>query len=95
MIAIGACSLGFVNITLPAVCHIAHPVSETHSGGTVELLGFAFGSLLTQLSSSNPSTSCAVASLVAAILMSTATSTCFGTSIQESKDEENVQPKEE
>jgi hypothetical protein len=78
MIVVGACSLGFLNVALPAVCSAAKPVSETHSGGMVELLGFGFGALLTQLSTGLQFSVCAVASLMAAILMSIGTSTATG-----------------
>lgn len=72
MAVAGACSLGFINVALPLLFKAAHPVSDTHSGGTMQLLGFGFGALLTQLSTGLQFSVCAVASLVAAILMSAA-----------------------
>lgn len=65
----GACSLGFVNITVPFVCSEAHPVSETYSGGTTEMLGFGLGAVLTQASTGQQFWVCAAASLAAAVLM--------------------------
>merc|ERR1712080_636505 len=70
MIVIGSCSLGFVNLTLPLLCLEARPASEAHAGGMVMLLGFALGAVLTQISTGREFVVCAVASLVAAALMS-------------------------
>jgi len=69
MLISGACSLGFLNVTLPVVCAAAHPVPETYSGGITQLSSFALGALLTQLSTGSQFKVCTLASLGAAILM--------------------------
>jgi len=66
----GACSLGFLNVTIPLVCAQAHPVPEAYSGGITELLAFGLAAALTQLSAGLQFSLCFGTSLAAALLMS-------------------------
>merc|ERR1712232_876252 len=65
----GGCSLGFIGSALPLVCSALPDVPESWSGGLVELHGFAFGALLTQVSTGIQFVICAAAAIIAAILM--------------------------
>jgi len=72
MALVGGCSLGFLNVHLPVACAMAEPVSESLSGGLVELLGQLLSSWLTQWSTGRQFWVCALASFAAAVCVSIA-----------------------
>jgi hypothetical protein len=69
MSAVGACSMGSLNVVLPIVCSAAAPTSKTLSGGFVMLFSLVVASILGSLSTGRQFFLCAATMLVATMCM--------------------------